>query len=490
MNAKGKIRSSGAALARYLMTGEKGEIAQLIETRGLDAFGSDPVAAFEMLERLADENTRCEKPFFHGHIRLSPGEDLTDAQWMQSLERMEKRLGFTGQPRIVSFHIDTASGERHLHCGWYRVDLESMRAIDPGLYKNHLMQLARTLEREFGLREVSSERQPHDKARAADRDEYEEAKRLGTDVRAIRTQILDCLEKSDGGKSFKAALEERGFILANGDRRDCFVVIDPAGGQHALNKKLTGMKLAALRERFADLDRSQLPAVERAQAMQRDRQAERPVLPEPANENGHRTPQQQMQDFVESLPKVEAVPLPPNIVFLREPPAVADKIDHLWQSVDALTEQQKSREATQQPNTDAGSEFRAAAASITEPHAAVHEPNTAHELAASADAAIDHATHAGAGMLNGLGKLFADVIGWLGDFIAPSAPPTRAEAETMARATEEKREQQAAHAEEEAKHWLVIDAQRKAREREKAETEQDQAHRKNQDRFWDRDRDR
>jgi hypothetical protein len=149
MNAKGKIRSGGAQLARYLMTGERGEIAQLIEARGMDAFGRDPVAAFEMLERLAEENTRCQKAFFHGHIRLAPGEDLTDQRWMQSLERMEKRLGFTNQPRIASFHIDAATGERHLHCGWFRVDLETMRAIDPGLYKNHFMQLARTLEKEL-----------------------------------------------------------------------------------------------------------------------------------------------------------------------------------------------------------------------------------------------------------------------------------------------------------------------------------------------------
>ena len=64
-------------------------------------------------------------------------------------------------------------------------------------------------------------------------------------------------------------------MLANGDRRDCFVVIDQAGGQHALNKKLTGLTLAATRERLADLDRQQLPSVEQAQAMQRARQAER-----------------------------------------------------------------------------------------------------------------------------------------------------------------------------------------------------------------------
>jgi hypothetical protein len=62
-------------------------------------------------------------------------------------------------------------------------------------------------------------------------------------------------------------------MLSNGNR-DNFVVIDHKGGHHALNKKLTGMTLAEIRERFADLDRSQLPTVDQAQAMQRARTAE------------------------------------------------------------------------------------------------------------------------------------------------------------------------------------------------------------------------
>jgi hypothetical protein len=62
---------------------------------------------------------------------------------MQTLDLMEKRLGFEGQPRIATFHIDMASGEKHLHVGWFRIDLETMRAIDPGLYKNDVRELRR-----------------------------------------------------------------------------------------------------------------------------------------------------------------------------------------------------------------------------------------------------------------------------------------------------------------------------------------------------------
>jgi Relaxase/Mobilisation nuclease domain len=271
MIAKGNLHGDGAKLAAYLLTAEEGQIAQLVETRGLEGFGSDPVAAFDALQQIADAHTRSTQPFFHVQTRNAPGEHLTDAQWREVADREEKRLGFSGQPRIVSYHIDEATGEKHLHVAWFRVDLENMRAIDPGMFKNHLKQLARKLEREFALREVSNTRQPGDRARAADRNEVEESRRLGTDLRAIRNSILGSYEQSDSGKAFKAALEAKGLMLANGDRRDCFVVVDREGGHHALNKKLTGQTLAATRERLADLDRSQLPSVEQAQAMQAER---------------------------------------------------------------------------------------------------------------------------------------------------------------------------------------------------------------------------
>ena len=205
---------------------------------------------------------------------------------MQIADREEKRLGFEGQPRIVTFHIHD-NGEQHMHIGWCRLDLEEMRVIDPGMYKNHLKQLARDFEREFGLRELDGTRKPEDRAKAPGRAEEEESRRLGTNVREIRTAILDCLERADGGKGFKAALEERGFMLANGDRRDCFVVIDQAGGHHALNKKLTGLTLAAMRDRMADLDRTQLPSVDQAKELQAERQAERARNP---RRNRNRTP--------------------------------------------------------------------------------------------------------------------------------------------------------------------------------------------------------
>jgi hypothetical protein len=275
MIAKGNLHGDGAKLARYMTTGEKGEIAELVETRGLDSFGGDPVEAFAMLQQVAEAMTNSTKPFFHSQTRNAPGEQLTREQWLQVADRQEKRLGFTDQPRIVSFHRNPATGEQHLHVAWCRIDLATMRAIDPGMFKNHLKELSRKLEKEFGLTPVNNERKPDDKTRPPDRKEFEEARRLNTDLKAIRNTILDCWQRSDSGKALNAALGAHGLALANGDRRDCFVVVDQAGGQHALNKKLTGLTLAETRDRLGDLDRAQLPSVDQAKAQQHVREAAR-----------------------------------------------------------------------------------------------------------------------------------------------------------------------------------------------------------------------
>jgi hypothetical protein len=279
---------------------------------------------------------------------------------MEAIDRSEKRLGFAGQPRIVSFHINEATGEKHLHAAWFRVDFESERAIDPGMFKNHLKQMARKLEREFVLRELSNDRPREHRARAADRNEFEQSRRLGTDIDAVRTAILDCYEQSDSGKAFKAALESRGVELATGDRRDCFVVIDAAGGHHALNKKLTGQTLAATREKLADLDRSQLPSADQAQALQAERQHAREAAQQEARAGAER-PLPAMAHMVERLNEQPEIGARPQIAQTRNenfeqperPAEEARKMERERQfgaaAFDATAPDARLREAWRQP---------------------------------------------------------------------------------------------------------------------------------------------
>ena len=271
MIAKGNLHGDGAKLAAYLVTGKEGERAELIELRGL---GADNIRNGFANVAIWAESTRCEKAFFHCYVRLPEGEALERFQWRQVADRIEHQLGFDGQGRAVAFHHG-AEGT-HLHIAWSRVDLEHERAIDPGLYKLKLKDISRQLEKEFGLTRVRNERDPEQKTLAPGRNEFEQSRRLGTDLKAIRETIRACWERSDTGRGFEAALAEQGYILARGDKRD-FVVIDPAGGDHALGKRITGASAAETRARLADIDKQHLPSVDQAKAVQAERA---PPVPE------------------------------------------------------------------------------------------------------------------------------------------------------------------------------------------------------------------
>jgi hypothetical protein len=449
---KGNLHSSGMKLVDYLISGQHGERVELGGARGFDFFGPNLRSAAAVMQRLALETTRCEKPWFHTQTRLAPGERLNFAQWEQTLDREEKRLGFAGLPRAWSFHIDEATGEMHMHAAWFRVDTETGLARDPGLFKLRLMEVARACELEFGLREVGNTRHADDRARAAERNEQEESRRIGTDVRAIRTAILDCFEHADSGKAFRAALEERDLVLANGDKRDCFMVIDEAGGHHALNKKLTGITLAAMRERMADLDRAQLPTVAEARAMQCEKALQRAA------------------DSILSVASRldQAFTVAPRVT---EPPALnwdRDAADRAW--LDRVTNAGIAHDAelSREPAismTIGDTKVRAAEQPILPPREFKPEP----------EQGLRNAWSVGDHILGSVGRVLAALFDFAANFIAPPPPPTKDQAMRAAMVAEEKQEARAEQAVQQEKlatqNWLIAELQRQQQAREREDEE-------------------
>ena len=57
-------------------------------------------ALYEM-EAVASGCPNCKKPFYHASINTRADERLTPEQRMQAIDRLEKDLGLTGQPRAV-----------------------------------------------------------------------------------------------------------------------------------------------------------------------------------------------------------------------------------------------------------------------------------------------------------------------------------------------------------------------------------------------------
>ena len=259
MISKGTTHDNGGRLARYMVTGKAGETAELWELRGFAS--PDIVDAFRSVHVMA-EATKCHEPFFHVQIRNPQGEALSREQWEYTANRIERMLGLKDQPRAIAFHIEEQTGDRHMHIAWSRIDDETMTARPLPYYKERLKKISRELELHFGITVVPNERESSIKY-APTRAEDEQARRLGLDVHAGRQTIRDCFERSDGGRGFEAALADHGMILAQGERRD-YVVIDQAGGMHALGKRILGTTAAETRQRLADLPRENLPSVEQA----------------------------------------------------------------------------------------------------------------------------------------------------------------------------------------------------------------------------------
>ena len=143
-------------------------------------------------------------------------------------------MGLVGQPRVIVFH--EKEGRRHAHCVWSRIDVQKMKAINLPHFKLKLRDISRQLyidndwQMPRGLVN-SSERNPLNFTQA----EWQQAKHVKQDPRAIKSTFQDCWAISDSLKGFANALKECGYYLAKGDRRG-FVAVDWRGEVYAVSK--------------------------------------------------------------------------------------------------------------------------------------------------------------------------------------------------------------------------------------------------------------
>jgi len=265
----GGSRSNGKWFGRHLTNGEKNEQVSLCDMRGVT--GEMIGEAFLEMKAVAS-GTRCTNYFYHANINPQADEHLTPEQWEQAVDRLEKNLGLEGQARFVVEH--DKHGRVHRHVIWSRIDIETMVAVKmTNDYAQH-QATARELEIAFGLERGQSVLEPgRDGERPERRPEQWEVfrgKESGIDPVVMKEQVTDVWNRTDNGTAFKAGLEEQGYILARGDRRD-FCIIDQAGHEHSLARRISGAKAKDIRERMADIDRASLPSVAEAKEIALER---------------------------------------------------------------------------------------------------------------------------------------------------------------------------------------------------------------------------
>jgi hypothetical protein len=270
MIINGSSRSNGGFFARHLMRADHNEKVTVVEIRGLIA--GNVREAFREMEAVAS-GTQCKNFFYHANINTRADEVLTPEQWQHAVDTLERELGLTGQARFVVQHAK--EGRTHQHIIWSRIDIDRMTAISDSLtYPKH-ERAARELEQEFGHEAVPSvlvpdRGTPRPERNAQDWETFrgQDSKR---DPKAIKAEVTALWFASDSGAAFAAALQERAYILARGDRRD-FCIIDTAGDEHSLTRRISGVKAADVRARMADIDREALPSVEEGRALAKQAQ--------------------------------------------------------------------------------------------------------------------------------------------------------------------------------------------------------------------------
>jgi hypothetical protein len=275
MVIKGKSVAGAMRLAGHLGRTDTNERIEVIELR--DVAAEDLRGALREMEAVASACPNCKKPFYHASINTRADEHLTPEQRMASIDRLEEKLGLTGQPRAVVAH--EKEGREHCHVVWSRIDLDSMRVIsDSHNYRAHEL-VARELEREFGHARVQGAHVERDgqarPERTPSHKEHRQGERTGISPQQAKELMTELWRATDNWQAFQAALEEKGWLLARGDRR-VFVAVDPQGGTHSLSRRIEGAKAKDVRERLADLDPRSLPSVAEAkEAQQQQQQATR-----------------------------------------------------------------------------------------------------------------------------------------------------------------------------------------------------------------------
>jgi len=243
MIVKGNQRGGARQLAAHLLKDENEHI-DVHELRGFMA--DDLRGAFAEAHAIA-KGTNCKQFLFSMSLNPPSYEAVSTDSFVKAADAAEQRLGLEGQPRAIVFH--EKEGRRHAHVVWSRIDPETMTAINLPWYKNKLSGLSRELYLEHGWDMPPGLRDPllRDPLNFTQA-EWQQALRTDRDPREIKQAIQDAWDQSDGVKAFRAALGERGFTLARGDRRG-FVVMDYTGEVYSLSR-WAGVRSKEVKERL------------------------------------------------------------------------------------------------------------------------------------------------------------------------------------------------------------------------------------------------
>ena len=148
MIPKASQRGLGQDLATHLQNAYDNEYVEIAEVRG--AVARDLHGAFAEWEVCAHSMTACRNYLYSLSVNPDPAQgQLSRARYRDYIDRVEGKLGLSGQPRAIVFHIK--DGREHCHVVWSRIDTGQGKAVHQPFDRQKLMMVTRQFAREHGL---------------------------------------------------------------------------------------------------------------------------------------------------------------------------------------------------------------------------------------------------------------------------------------------------------------------------------------------------
>jgi len=255
MIIKGTEHNSARNLASYLLREKEGETCRLWEVR--DSASDALAKALTDWELIGRCKTKGSKVLYHAHIRVCDDERMNEAQWHETIEKLEQKLGFTNCPRAIVGH-DHAEKGLHVHIVWSRYDAVRQRLVALGNDHQHHHGVAREFEKQYGLRPAVDPDKPapandnkRRKRRLSDRD-IRALKERGIDREQLEKRVQAAWAATDSGEEMRAMLQALKIDLVPGTRRDW--TVEYKGLKLNPVRLLPDVNEARFRARMQDMD--------------------------------------------------------------------------------------------------------------------------------------------------------------------------------------------------------------------------------------------
>lgn len=258
MILKASQRAGGQQLAVHLMRLDENDHVDVHQLRG---FVADNLHGALAEAYASSRATQCKQFLFSASLNPPEGSALTGEDFERAADIIEQRLGLAGQARAIVIH--EKRGRRHAHCVWSRIDAAKLKAVNLSHFKTKLQQISRELFVDYGWEMPEGLLDPKlGNPLNFTRQEWQQARRIDRDPKAIKAIFQASWAETDSAKSFARALEMRGYYLARGDRRG-YVATDHHGEVYAI-ARWAGVRTKEVAARLGDPDR--LPSLEEVQA--------------------------------------------------------------------------------------------------------------------------------------------------------------------------------------------------------------------------------